>query len=249
MKIQYASDLHLEFGSDPLRPEDMAGDVLVLAGDLHSKPARLAQWLAALPPRPTLQVLGNHEHYGGHFIQALDKYRQALAGLAHVRLLEQDEIHLGPVRFLGTSLWSALRDARGRMSPGIQTDSTDFRTIRAGSQYRRLQPADVIQRHQASRAWLETRLRIPHAGPTVVITHHAPSFKSAESADEDGSHCSDLDALILATRPDLWIHGHVHQSLDYHIGDTRVLCNPYGYLTRNAQDRNPAFDPRRWVAV
>ena len=71
MKIQYASDLHLEFGSDPIRPEDVLGDVLVLAGDLHSKPSRLAQWLAALPPRPTLLVPGNREYYGGHFIQAL----------------------------------------------------------------------------------------------------------------------------------------------------------------------------------
>ena len=27
----------------------------------------------------------------------------------------------------------------------------------------------------------------------------------------------------------LWIHGHTHESFDYEIGKTRVICNPRGY--------------------
>jgi Icc-related predicted phosphoesterase len=55
---------------------------------------------------------------------------------------------------------------------------------------------------------------------------------------------SDLTAVIEAGRPDLWVHGHVHESFDYHLSDTRIICNPHGYGTENGQ-----FDPALVVEV
>lgn len=70
----------------------------------------------------------------------------------------------------------------------------------------------------------------------VVVTHHAPTFNSvAEWYKHDtlmnGAFASDLSELIM-DRPQikLWTHGHMHNSSDYMVGDTRVVCNPRGYI-------------------
>jgi Icc-related predicted phosphoesterase len=69
----------------------------------------------------------------------------------------------------------------------------------------------------------------------VVVTHHTPSHKSIHPAYGydtlmNGGYHNDLDQLIL-DNPNikLWIHGHTHNSFDYNIGSTRVVCNPRGY--------------------
>ena len=69
----------------------------------------------------------------------------------------------------------------------------------------------------------------------VVVGHHAPSFQSiGEQYKNDtlmnGGYASDLSEFIL-DRPQikLWTHGHMHQTFDYMIGGTRVVCNPRGY--------------------
>jgi hypothetical protein len=46
--------------------------------------------------------------------------------------------------------------------------------------------------------------------------------------------------LIDVGRPALWLHGHVHHSLDYQLFDTRVVCNPRGYFDL---ELNPLFNP------
>lgn len=248
--LQWASDLHLEFESAPFSGADVVGDVLILAGDLHTKPKRLAAWLASLPPIPILMVLGNHEHYGLNRQDAVRKYREALAPLVNVQLLDNQAVIVRGVRFLGTTLWSSLKDPDGQLNLADASHSNDFRCIRTGPQYRRLQPADVMQLHAQQAAWLETALRTDFAGPTVVITHHPPSFRSV-SPGETGvaGYASDLDVLILETQPALWVHGHVHENCDYLIGDTRVVCNPYGYLTRDPNDRNATFSLQQAVAL
>jgi predicted phosphodiesterase len=39
----------------------------------------------------------------------------------------------------------------------------------------------------------------------------------------------------------LWIHGHTHDSFDYRLDGTRVVCNPRGYAKDGANE-NPLFD-------
>jgi hypothetical protein len=99
-------------------------------------------------------------------------------------------------------------------------------------------------RHQASRAWLEARLAQAHAGPTVVITHHLPGAGSvAERYRDDlgnAGFASHLDHLM--GKAALWVHGHTHDSFDYAVRGTRVLCNPRGYPV-NGGNENAAFAP------
>lgn len=50
---------------------------------------------------------------------------------------------------------------------------------------------------------------------------------------------TDLSSEIIDHGPDLWIHGHTHNSFDYTLGATRVVVNPHGYKDVEV---NPQFD-------
>lgn len=103
-------------------------------------------------------------------------------------------------------------------------------------------PSDTHGFHIRDRNWLDGKFEEPFDGEAVVVTHMAPSMQSVpERYKKDplsAAFASNLDALIERTRPGLWIHGHTHDSFDYRIGRTRVMCNPYGYYGR---ELNPDF--------
>ena len=84
----------------------------------------------------------------------------------------------------------------------------------------------------------------------VVITHHLPSQRSVDECYKgnilNGAYANDLDYRIEHYMPDVWIHGHTHTSLDYKLGETRVLCNPRGYYPGAL---NPDFDPELVIEV
>ncbi len=98
--------------------------------------------------------------------------------------------------------------------------------------------------------WLEKQLALPFNGPTVVVTHTAPSSRSIATRYEgsalNGAFVNNLDYMFEGDfAPDLWVHGHVHQAFDYAVGGTRVVCNPLGYLPREDERLN-GFD---WFKV
>jgi hypothetical protein len=102
--------------------------------------------------------------------------------------------------------------------------------------YRRLSPADTVERHTRTLRYIETVLKQNLDTPTVVVGHHSPSTLSvhprySEDRLMNGAYHSDLSELIL-DHPQirLWTHGHTHEDFDYHIGPTRVVCNPRGYV-------------------
>jgi hypothetical protein len=113
-------------------------------------------------------------------------------------------------------------------------------------------PADSATRFAAHSAFIARVLAAPFAGPTVVITHHAPSTRSihARFGDSPLNACfiSRLEHLMDAARVRLWVHGHTHDSFDYTVNGTRVVCNPRGYA-RNGVDENPRFDPDLTIDV
>lgn len=92
-------------------------------------------------------------------------------------------------------------------------------------------PRAGIALHQASRDWLAEQLARPHDGPTLVVSHHAPSALSIPPQFVGNplspAFASNLDELV--AQADYWLHGHVHDALDYRIGRARVLANPGGY--------------------
>jgi len=113
-------------------------------------------------------------------------------------------------------------------------------------------PADSAALFALHAGWLAARLAEPHAGPTVVITHHAPSPQSIHPrfAESLLNLCfvSDAERLLDGSRAQLWIHGHTHDSFDYCVNGTRVVCNPRGYA-KNGVNENPRFDADFMVEV
>ena len=122
----------------------------------------------------------------------------------------------------------------------------DFSKIRLGkADVPLFTPEDSAALFDTNARWLERALSEPYAGPTVVITHHAPSRKSIHPrfANSLLNACfiSDAERLVHGSRTRLWIHGHTHDSFDYVLNGARVVCNPRGYA-KNGVNENPRFN-------
>ncbi|NMG42644.1 hypothetical protein GPA22_02705 [Aromatoleum toluvorans] len=124
-----------------------------------------------------------------------------------------------------------------------EQEMTDYRKIIAvkdGPTKVMLSPADTLRFHLRACEWLENELAKPHDGPTVVVTHHAPSIQSIPPrfrADlVSAAYASNLEALIEEHQPALWVHGHSHTACDYRIGATRIIANPKGYPGEGGTD-------------
>lgn len=247
MKINILSDLHLGQGALPLPGND--ADLVVLAGDVARPPEAIA-WAAAIG-KPVLYVPGNHEFYGGS-IEGVRARLRALSSGTGVRVLDNDAVVIEGVRFLGTTLWTdfllqgggAARDAAMQEAQRFMRDYSRIRLHDAAQAP--FTPQDSVALFAQHSAWLAAELARPHDGPTVVVTHHAPSAGSVHPRFEgsllNASFVSHADHLLDGRRAALWIHGHTHDSFDYRRNGTRVVCNPRGYA-RDGVNENAAFDP------
>lgn len=253
MKLHILSDLHLGFGAMD-RPVTQA-DVVVLAGDI-ARPQEAVAWARGFD-KPVLYVPGNHEFYGSS-LDATHELLQCLCEGSQIHLLDDRELILGGVRFLGTTLWTdfelfddpAQRAASKEQARLLLRDFSRIRTRESSAElFTPEASAQLFKRHAN---WLQTRLAVDHDGPTVVITHHAPSRHSIHPRFAgsllNACFVSDAAYLLRGDRVGLWIHGHVHDSMDHVVNGTRVLCNPRGY-SRGGVDENPLFDPNLVVGV
>lgn len=242
MRIQYFSDLHLEFG--PLEPVAAGADLIVAAGDIGLG-AQGVNWLKSLD-KPVVYVAGNHEFYAREYFETLSGLRIAAVG-SKVRFLEQAVWLFGGIRFLGCTLWSDLGGDDNQHLEQLIHGINDFRKIRYGG--KSLAPAVYVDLYQHSRRWLLAQLEIPFPGPTVIVTHHAPtlwSWRESPSHLRRPAYCSDLKEILHSFEIAAWFHGHIHAVSDYRCAGARILCNPRGY----APDRLVAeFDPGRTVEV
>ena len=101
VKLNILSDLHLSLGALEIPRND--ADAVILAGDI-ARPREAASWASGFS-KPVLYVPGNHEFYGGSIVRAADELKQLCAG-SHIRVLDNDEVIIDGVRFLGTTLWT-----------------------------------------------------------------------------------------------------------------------------------------------
>ena len=115
----------------------------------------------------------------------------------------------------------------------------DFRLIRYGGRGRFL-AKDARAIHLAQVRWLRIKLAEKFPGPTIVVTHHLPHRHSIhpryEGSDLNPSFSSDLSDLMGPSAL-LWIHGHTHESFDYVVNGTRVVCKPRGYARMDLNRR------------
>ena len=248
MRLHVLSDLHLERAGFEVPAVD--ADVLVLAGDIANGIDGIEWAQSVAGGRPVLYLAGNHEFYGHDFPGLITELHEAARGTG-VHVLEDGEVVLDGVRFLGCTLWSdfafAGEDQVTHSMELCERIVNDYKMIRVGHQT--LSAAHTRAVHEVSRGWLADRLEAAHDGPTVVITHHAPLIRgeppSAVLRAIAGAFASDLTPLMSGDRVPLWIYGHTHRAADTEHAGTRILSNPRGYPGEPVE----GFDPARVIEI
>jgi len=154
---------------------------------------------------------------------------------------------------VGATLWTNYRAFGESNVAGVMnacaTGMNDHRLIGWQKQpWLRFRPEEAALLHHQSKTYLAKVLATEFAGPTVAISHHAVHWDSVHprfrSDPVTAAFVSDQSALIEAHQPTLWVHGHVHNSSDYRVGKTRIVCNAHGYGSEN-----PDFDGALVVEV
>lgn len=256
MLIQFASDLHLEFDDNrqyieqhPLVP---SGQVLVLAGDVTSlNYYRFRHWerrffeQLADQYEKVIWIPGNHEYYRSRDM-ADDSPALEESLHANVRLINNHTEFYEGVRFVCSTMWSHIPFQK---APYIQRYLSDFHLIY--KEGRQLTVEVYNQLHQQAIGFLEHELSKPFAGPTVVVTHHVPSFV-CEHPRHKGSalstaFVSEQSSLIARHQPAYWIYGHSHGNVPLiQMGQTQLVTNQLGYVSHG---EHTDFRPAALLAV
>ena len=242
MKVKYMSDLHLEFGPLDVDPDNEGIDVLILAGDINIK--HRVEWINEQASRfeHVIYVTGNHEYYKSNISNADAYIEEDLDPRVH--FLQDSSVKIEDTWFHGTTLWTDMGTPIDQYF--ISKGMSDFRVIRHGESYSRFRPNQAAEMHHKSMEYLKKNVK-EH---DVVITHHAPSFKSSLECfignELNPAYATDLSEFILIYKPKYWIHGHMHNTSDYRIGGTNILCNPRGYTP---SEINHEFDINKTFEV
>ena len=236
MIIKYFSDLHMEFMDrhdqmnfiDHLIGDDTP-DIMVCAGDLAVGKETI-KWLGYIDKEvqvPFIFVSGNHEYYSGQKSVLDEEFRQAQKNFKNVHILIQDTFkHMG-ITFAGSSGWwdtpmkhhlNALNDFSRIYDIRVNSNGTDWGI--------------------ADRRFFEKTLQTTER--VICVSHNAPSWKSIlpQFMNSDINECfaNKWDKMIRKHQPIAWIHGHMHNTIEYRIGETEIMCNPYGYDGHETND-------------
>lgn len=234
--IQYFSDLHLEDGDRPFIAAD--ADVICILGDLGVGRAPI-NWIDKYMgdvKQPIIVIPGNHEFYYHDMYELLDIYRAEYSAMG-VDFLYNDSLIIGDTKFIGTTLWTDfdLHKTQVHKMLSAPTTMSDYTCIfgkNGVTEKKFITPQDILKEHQIARAFIARELASLQSGhQAVVLTHHAPHSNSlAQRATNQYApfYASDLSAIIAEYQPALWLHGHIHEEIEYWLGETMVLGNPRG---------------------
>lgn len=238
MKIQYASDLHLELNGNsrciashnPLTP---TGDVLVLAGDsfyLKDKVAPMRKfwkWASANYEQVML-VPGNHEYYGGSDVaERGDSWQWQM--LDNVGYYQNKVVRLGHTDLILSTLWSHIGHEE---MFSVWHGMNDFRQIMYNGH--RFRPDDFNAEHAKCLAFIKEAVAKSDAEHIVVATHHLPTMQVVapqhKGSSLNSAFATELGEFIAGSRIDYWIYGHSHTNINAQIGRTKIVCNQMGYV-------------------
>lgn len=252
MNIQYCSDLHLEFLdnrkwilNNPIVPK---GDILILAGDivLFKEIHQHQKFFDYVSEHfeHTFWIPGNHEYYNSDISKRSGSFEEQIRD--NVILLNNTVKTIDGVKLVFSTLWSHISPAKQFI---IQQSLSDFRVIRNNEKW--LTVDDYNQIHSESRLFLEEALKNQTEKPTVVITHHPPTFinypaKYAYSTINE-AFGTEMFNFIEESEIDYWIYGHHHCNVsDFTVGKTKLVTNQLGYIKYN---ENENFNSSRVISI
>lgn len=246
MRIQIISDLHLDFSGVDIPTTD--ADCVVIAGDTASRSMHTLDFLERFD-KPVVLIAGNHEFDFVTIDEFNDYITHEIAehpSLSHVHYLHNSSVTLGDVHFHGCPLWTNFMGCP-QLFPSQHDNIINSSMIFQGTG---VTPVDAIGEFNKSISFLEKAI-IP-GEKNVVVTHFLPHIESVHPRFikhpctpyfMTGPH------TIFDLEPNLWIHGHTHDTMDYTVDKTQVVCNPRGYSRVYNLSENTRWNPTKVVEV
>jgi predicted phosphodiesterase len=256
MKIHLISDIHFEMDKKLRLTAPDEADVIVLAGDIAEGVDGVG-WAQKCygTQKPIIYISGNHEFYNNDL--SVTKEITAAASGTNIHFLDNESIVIDGVRFIGSTLWTSFNNwSNLRAINFLHTKMSDYKLISAKEFYKNnelveraraiaptmikpngggslIVPVITYMLHLKAVKYLEAELTKSHSGKTIVVTHHAPSYKSVLPSAEklEDAYASSLDDLIEKHRKiiDGWFHGHLHVPVNYEISGVPIVSNPRDY--------------------
>lgn len=225
------------------------------------------QRCSALFPH-VIYVMGNHEHYNGDFVKTETHLKDVLGYLKNVYVLEKEIKVIDDVTFIGGTLWTDMNNGDSLTLYHMKAMMNDFRCVENSDRvvnYKtyeqingvdnrekpifktrtaKFQPEDALEEHAKFKGYIQQIIEGKFDQKFIVCGHHSPSKQSthpryADDTVMNGGYSSDMDEFI-TDHPQikLWTHGHTHHPFDYIVGETRVVCNPRGYINYEPEAAN-----------
>lgn len=257
MKIAIASDLHLEFDDQLVLNNNEHAEVLILAGDIvpiallktGKRTKKMIRFFegVAIKFKYVIYVPGNHEYYSSDIATGTNDLKAILGDISNLIILDDEEISIDGVTFIGSTLWTDFDDRDPIKMMVAKRTMNDYKAVEYSgnpvsfrrqdgtftSRPAKLTPEDTAEFHQIGYDFIDNVAQICQE-KVVVISHHAPSYLSSHARYAgdplNSAFCSDsTDLMERNPNIKLFIHGHTHDSFDYMVYDSRVVCNPRGY--------------------
>lgn len=267
MKVQYCSDLHLEWGPITLA----GGEVLILAGDvcearltlqgynLSDKAYRLKNAFhnffetECRKYDKVFYVMGNHEFYSSRYDNVIDKLKEVLP--SNISILQNTYEEYNGVVFAGSTLWTDLNNNDAITALTVKSRMNDFRyiTLKYENGYvGKFLPETMYDEHKIALEFFNKTFTENADKPCVMISHHSPSLRSIHPRYKNdhhmnGGYVSNCEHLFENHKNVKFaIHGHIHDSMNYKCADTTVLSNPRGYV---GYEDTENFNPSKFFEV
>jgi hypothetical protein len=259
IKFFLGSDTHLDELNDPIKSciidPDPDADFIILPGDIGEKFSHI-EWLKHYSENhPVIYVPGNHCIYRDRMYRKEEKLREKLLG-HDVTILNKGVVEYGNFVIIGATMWSDFSLYPDRIQEAKRDyDATmqDKRLIKTLSCRKFIANLAQTESHK-HQFWIKEQLEKYKDKKCIVVTHNAPSILSI-SEDLRGHidaacYANNLDDFI-RQHPQIvvWCHGHNHESVDYFIGSTRVICNPFKGMYYEPTWHNPKWNNNLHIKV
>ena len=251
MKIQFASDLHLEFIFNKAYMEKnpllAVGDILILAGDIvpFNMMHAADNFFDYVSDnfQMTYWIPGNHEYYHSDINKRSGSFQEQIRD--NIFLLNNKSIQIEGYRIIFSTLWTSIG---GQHANEIKRGMADFTVIKDDGLSLRPQKSNKL--HEECLIFIQKELKeCKEDEKSIVVTHHVPTTINYPSKYRGSilneAFAVELKNFIKELKPNYWIYGHHHTNKkDFQIGETQLMTNQLGYIDLQEQ---AGFNPARLI--
>lgn len=260
LRIQYVSDLHLEFPQNRKwleeHPLEVTGDILLVAGDSayldlpDSKQdtySRYSFWdWASEHYQEVIVCFGNHDFYGYYDLSTMqDGYCKQIRSNIHAYY--NSVVHLEEMDIIVSTLWSYIEPYNVYLT---ERGVSDFYRIRYEGH--RLNADNFNHEHDRCLQFVKQAIAESKARTKIVLTHHVPTqlctAEEFRDSNINGAFTVELGEYIADSGIDYWIYGHSHRNIDAQIGKTKITSNQLGYISQGEHLTN-GFNSKKMIEV